>query len=1032
MRTVLWKLLLTVLVAAAQGFPVLASAGDRPTGDRPTGIRPRFVRITMDQGLSNNSVYCLHQDRVGFLWFGTFAGLNRYDGTGFSVHKPGRSAWGDNVPGNLQGSVIFALEEDSEGRLWVGTDGGGLSVYNHALDTFETIRNKPGTGGLPADRIFSLAADPRGGLWIGTGGGGLAHREPVSGAISRIQPPPGLRFSSVRALQVLPDGMVLVGTEDAGLLGYQPATGTFAPIPLAGQPRGGGTVRTLAAGPDHRVWIGTASGAVEELTPGAAAATLALPAGPSAVRALSFDAMGRLWVGYESDGVTILEVSGKRPRIVVRDTSVGNVRALGRDRFGLQWIGLKDGGILSHDPRSERFSRFAMQSVRGLAETRSGDVLAGTDGSGLYRVRTGASAAVREVLPKGYERVYSVLEDRQGQLWVGTDGAGLLRRDPRGRFQSYRRKPSDPGSLSSDVVWALLEDRSGAIWIGTEGGGLDRWNAATETFDHFQHREDDPTSLLGSSVRTLRQAADGKLWIGTWDGGLSRLDPRTATFERFPELADTAVNALLEDSKGRLWVGTGSAGLALLKPDRTFAYTAKKDGLAGDTVTGVLEDANGSIWVATAERLSRFEPATGAIFHYGEEDGLADSECSQNAYLQGRDGLLWVGGPQGLTRFHPDVVRPDIRPPEIVFTKLEAYGAEGPYLVPLRAAKGETPVVDLDWRNTGIRFEAALLDFAAPVRNRYALQVEGLNKDWIPLGEQHGAIIPPLPPGTFTVRVKGADGNGIWSLADATFVIRVRPPFWRHPLGLTVGFLALAGAVGGAMVLRMRSLARKTEILRSYSRHIQEAREEERIAAARDVHDEIGQHLAALNLQAYWVHTHPEAPEPLRTERVGEMLGSISEAMSAVKSVATNLRPIALDALKFDEAVAWYARSFEHRSGIPVTVEISEGFPPVRGGLATALFRVLQEMLTNISRHSGAASATLKLAFAAGAITLECRDDGQGIAPGEAEADDAFGIIGMRERCAAFGGTLYVRGEAGAGTTFLARIPFQEAEEGKD
>ena len=311
MRTILWKLLLTALVAAAQGFPVLASAGDRPTG-----IRPRFVRITMDQGLSNNSVYCLHQDRVGFLWFGTFAGLNRYDGTGFSVYKPGRSAWGDNVPGNLQGSVIFALEEDSEGRLWVGTDGGGLSVYNHALDTFETIRNKPGTGGLPADRIFSLAADPRGGLWIGTGGGGLAHREPVSGAIVRIQPPPGLRFSSVRALQVLPDGMVLVGTEDAGLLGYQPATGTFTPIPLAGQPLGGGTVRTLAAGPDHRVWIGTASGAVEELTPGAAAATLALPAGPSAVRALSFDAMGRLWVGYESDGVTILEVSGKRPRIV--------------------------------------------------------------------------------------------------------------------------------------------------------------------------------------------------------------------------------------------------------------------------------------------------------------------------------------------------------------------------------------------------------------------------------------------------------------------------------------------------------------------------------------------------------------------------------------------------------------------------------------------------------------------------------------------------------------------------------------------
>jgi ligand-binding sensor domain-containing protein/signal transduction histidine kinase len=1024
MRPVLRKFALAVLVAAALVFFHSASAGE------PDG-QPRYVRVTMAQGLSNNSVYCLHQDRVGFLWFGTFAGLNRYDGTGFSVYKPGRSAWGDNLPGNLQGSVIFALEEDTEGRLWVGTDGGGLSVYNHTLDAFETLRSQPGSAGLPVDRIFSLAADPRGGLWIGTGGGGLAHRDAVSGTITRLQPPSSLWFTSVRCLQVQPDGLVLAGTEDAGLVSYNPASNQFRSIPLPELPDDGGTVRALAVGPDHRVWIGTAAGAVDQLAPGASAATTVMPIGHSAVRALSFDNMGRLWVGYESNGLVVLDVSGKDPRIVARDPSAGNVRAIGTDRNGLVWITRKDGGILCHDPRSERFARFPLKSVRGIAETHSGDVLAGTDGSGLYRIRSGASVAERVVLPSGYERIYSVIEDRQGALWIGTDGAGLLRRDSRGRFQSFRRKPSDPDSLSSDVVWALLEDRSGAIWIGTEGGGLDRWNPTTGSFDHFRHREDDPASLLGSSVRTVRESADGRLWIGTWDGGLSRLDPATGRFERFPELADSSVNAVLEDSKGRLWIGTGSAGLALLRPDHTFTYIAKKAGLAGDTVTGVMEDANGSIWVATAERLSRLAPGTGAIFHLGEEDGLADSECSQNAYLQTMNGTLWVGGPKGITRFDPDAVMPDLRPPEVVFTSLEAYGAGGPYRVPLRTSAGKTPVVDLDWRNTGIRFEAAVLDFATPGRNRYAMLIEGLGKDWIPLGEQHGAIIPPLPPGTFTLRVKGSDGNGIWSASDATFSIRVRPPWWRHPATLIVAFLGLAGVAGGGMVLRVRALARRTEILRSYSRHIQEAREEERIGAARDVHDEIGQHLAALNLQAYWVQTHPEAPEPLRTERVVEMLGSITEAMNAVKSVATNLRPIALDALTFGEAVSWYARSFEHRSGIPVAVEISEGFPAVKGGLATSLFRILQEMLTNVSRHSGAANVTIRLSFADGAIQLESHDDGRGIAPEEAEADDSFGIIGMRERCAAFGGTLYVRGGPGEGTTFLARIPFNVAEAGK-
>lgn len=1021
MRSVLRNLILAALVAAVSGLGPSAPASE-------AGGRLRYVRLTMDQGLSNNSVYCLHQDLAGFLWFGTFAGLNRYDGTGFLVHKPGRSVWGDNIPGNLQGSVIFALEEDTSGRLWVGTDGGGLSVYNRATDTFETFRNQPGKDGLPSDRIFSLAADPRGGLWIGLGGGGLAHRDGASGVIRRLEPPPELMFTSVRCLQVQADGVVLAGTEDAGLLQYEPATGRFSQIGLGSHVGGGGTVRALAMGPDHRIWIGMASGALEVLTPGGSRAKQVSLPGTSAVRALAFDGSGRLWVGYESDGFAILDVSSTVARVVHRDPQAGNIRAIGTDRNGLVWLTLKDGGILSHDPRSERFTRFALKSVRGLAETRSGDVLAGTDGTGLFRIRPSTGETAPETLPKGFERVYSVIEDRKGNLWIGTDGMGLLRKDPAGRVEAFQRKAEDPASLASDVVWALLEDRAGSIWIGTEGGGLDRWNPATGGFDHFRHREDDPTSLLGSSVRTIRQASDGRLWIGTWDGGLSRFDPASGRFERYRDLADSSVNALLEDSKGRLWVGTGSAGLALMGLDGRFAYINKKSGLAGDTVTGVMEDSNGSIWVATAERLSRYEPRTETLFHFGEEDGLADSECSQNAYLQARDGSLWVGGPDGLTRFHPDAVPLDTRPPEIVFTHLEAYGAEGPQTVPPMERGGRAPSIDLDWRNTGLRFEAAVLDFTAPKRNRYAMFIEGLGQEWIPLGEQHGAVIPPLPPGSFTIHVKGTDGNGVWTAADATFSVHVRPPLWRHPVALLLGFLGLSGLAGGAMLLRMRSLARKTEILRSYSRHIQEAREEERISAARDVHDEIGQHLAALNLQAYWVQTHPDAPEELRKERMGEMLGSISDAMSAVKSVATNLRPVALDALKFDEAVTWYVRSFAHRSGMAVSLEISDGFPKVKGPLATGLFRVLQEMLTNVSRHSQAGTVVVRLGFSYDSVSVDVTDDGQGIPPGKAEADDSFGIIGMRERCAAFGGRLYVRSAPGEGTQFTARVPFPQPE----
>ncbi|HNX32802.1 MAG TPA: two-component regulator propeller domain-containing protein [Holophaga sp.] len=985
----------------------------------------------MDQGLSHNSVYCIHQDRTGFIWLGTFAGLNRYDGNAFSIYKPGRSETGGNQPGTLKGSVIFALAEDAAGRFWVGTDGGGLSRYDQATDRFTTFRKEPGSGGLPSDRIFSLAPDGKGGLWIGTGGGGLAYRDSGSGAIHRILSPPGMKVASVRCLQVQSDGGVLAGTEDGGLLRYVPSAERFERIALQGHPAGGGTVRALAMGLDHRAWIGTAGGDVEVLEPGASRAASVLSGNPSAVRALAFDAQGRLWVGYESDGIEILDVSGRIPRRLYRDRSLGNVRAVEMDRNGLLWIALKDGGVLSHDPRSERFTRFSLPSVRGMVQTRSGDVLAGTDGSGLFRVQGGRPPFRKEDLPKGFERIYSVIEDRKGRLWIGTDGAGLLRKDPGGSFRVYLRNPRDRSSLSSNVVWALHEDRAGRIWVGTEGGGLDRWDPASDAFIHYTYREDDPASLLGSSVRAVDESADGRLWVGTWDGGLSRFDPATGRFERFPLLADSTVNALLEDSRGRLWVGTGSAGLALLGSKGSFTYVSKKDGLAGDTVNGILEDAEGTLWVATAERLSRYDPATGAILHFGEEDGLADSECSQNAYLRARNGALWIGGPAGITRFFPEAVKPDPHRPEVVLTRVETYGPGGPSRVPL--VPGMAQAIDLDWRNMGLRFQAAVLDFASPARNRYAMRIEGQSDEWLPLDEQHGAVIPPLPPGTFVVRVKGSDGNGVWSTGDATLTVRVRPPFWRHPVAWIAGALGLGAAVWGIMLLRMRALARKTEILRSYSRHIQEAREEERISAARDVHDEIGQHLAALNLQAYWVQTHPDAPEAQRKERMGEILESISEAMNAVKTVATNLRPIALDALAFDEAVSWYIRSFEHRGGAAVSVEIAEGFPKVKGAPAIALFRVLQEMLTNVSRHARATKVAVRLGYTAGTLSLEVADDGTGITPGQAEADDSFGIIGMRERCAAFGGELQVRGVPGAGSTFSARIPFplQETSAGR-
>jgi signal transduction histidine kinase len=306
------------------------------------------------------------------------------------------------------------------------------------------------------------------------------------------------------------------------------------------------------------------------------------------------------------------------------------------------------------------------------------------------------------------------------------------------------------------------------------------------------------------------------------------------------------------------------------------------------------------------------------------------------------------------------------------------------------------------------------------------MRLEGPRRGWTDLGFHNVGTIAPLMPGSYLLRVKGANGNGVWNEEGASLSILVHPPFWSAWWFRMIAIGAALALVAGGIVIRVRSLHRRNALLVNFSRHVEAAREEERIAAAREVHDEIGQHLAALNIQAYWLRDHPDAVPAQRGERIGEMLGSISDAMGAVKSVATKLRPVALDALAFDEALRWYLGSFEARSGIRTSIEIGEGAPKIGEPLATALFRVVQEMLTNALRHSGARSLALRFVVEGDNLLLEVRDDGVGIDPGRAEAEDSFGIIGMRERCAAFRGSLEVSCPPGGGAAFAARIPLAE------
>ncbi len=999
----------------------------------PSGLR--YYSLGISAGLANSSVYCIRQDSRGLMWFGTFGGLSRWDGETFTTWRPRPDQ------ASLSASVIFSLME-GDGCLWVATDGGGLSRFDMVTEGWSTWRADPADPGrLSSDRVFALGRDAEGRIWAGSADGVVNILDPKSGKVLRLWPPDvsgGDRVpaSPVRCIARTLDGTMWVGTEGSGLIEVTPGFRAIGHTHEAGNPAslGSDTVRSLLVDSKGRLWIGLGNGSVD-LRSGAGFEHASLPPGGAprqAVRALGEDDSGTIWVGWAEAGIGTID-PGTGALSLPGPQGAANVRALYRDRSGLMWAGLKDGGARAYNPRSAAFSRHEtmvdgtrLRGLRGLAETHDGKILAGTDGLGLVELdrRDGSVRTVPGTGKTGDERkVYAVSVAKDSTIWYGTDGAGLFALSPGGKLRQWRHG-EEPGSLGSNVVWCILEEADGGLWIGTEGGGLDWLAPGSDSFVHHRPDPFSPSSLRGASVRSVFRDSKKRLWVATWDGGISRLLEDGKTFVSYgPEagkagsLADSSVNAIFEDSARRIWIGTGGAGLERFDEARgLFERIGEEEGLAAATVNGIVESAGGELWISTQIGLSRWIPDSGTWLSYGLEDGLAGAELSQNSYLRARDGSLWFGGPEGLSSFDPAAIDTRAAPPSVAITAVVAHGSG----LVRRRANGD---LVLDWRNAGLSFTIGVLDYVAPDRNRYAMRIEGRQANWTQLGHVNTGYIAPLAPGTWVLAATGSDGNGIWSQSAARLSIQVVAPFWLTPAFGALVALVLGAGVASLILFRIRTLHARNALLVKFSRHIELAREEERTDAAREVHDGIGQHLVVLNLQAFWLASHPDASSEERAPRVDEMRDSISRAMAEVKNVATKFRPVALDSLSVAETVRWYARDFGRRTGIQAAVEVAGDFPQCGDEAATALFRVLQEALSNVARHAGPCQVRVELRVEGGDAVLEISDDGVGLPEGVDRAEDSFGLIGMRERCASLGGGIRISGSPGAGTRLLATLP---------
>jgi PAS domain S-box-containing protein len=843
-----WRLGLLLLFL----FSGLGGSGSAAVRDEE--ISNSFVRLSIQDGLSQGSGLSIIQDRRGFIWIGTEDGLNRYDGYRFRVYRPSED------PSSLSNNSANVLFEDSQGVLWVGTNS-GLNRYNRDLDNFTRFFNNPRDPlSLSHNAVYSISEDRAGAIWVGTEGGLNAFDRKTEKFTRYVRGSTDLAASDRRGIRAVVEdrtGLLWMATF-GGLHAFEPKTGKmtrYVHDPSDPGSLSGDRVTALFDDPDGMLWVGTEGAGLNALDRKTGRFTRYLhdynrPRSLShgnvyAVRRLR---SGTLLVATYS-GLNVFDEK-RGDFTVIRNNpadpaslSIDYVTSLLEDRSGVLWIGTQGRGLNKFVPGLKKFQLYQRQpndprglvsdSVRSLAEDAAGNLWIATEDRGLdYWDRTTGTHSYLQNNPRdpsglSSNATYILRMDQGGVIWIGTLGGGLNRYDPKTRtFAHFRHNPKNPGSLSSDSVRGLCVDRKGTVWVGTEGGGLNKFVPGKNEFVHYVNDPARPDSLSHNTARTIFEDRTGGLWVGTFGGGLNKFDPEKGTFVqyRFREadpksLSNDFVMSINEDSAGNLWIGTVGGLNKFDRRTETFTSFMEKDGLPNNTIYAVLVDDQDQLWVSSNKGLARFNPVTRAVKAFDIIDGLQSNEFTGGACFRTRAGEMFFAGADGLNGFFPGRTTENAQPPDVVLTDFQIDnksvlpGKETNGRIILAKAITETEAIKLFQRDRLISFEFAALHYVAPEKNRVAYRMEGLEEDWIEPTDRRFVSYTNLPAGSYTFRVKASNNDGVWNESGIAVQIRVVPPVWKAWwfLGL-IGFtvVSLIVAVVGTRVRRIR---RRTVLL---------------------------------------------------------------------------------------------------------------------------------------------------------------------------------------------------------------------------
>ena len=720
------------------------------------------------RSIRSNSIYTIYRDLEGTLWIGTLGGgLCSYDPDidGFRYHELG-----------LSKNNVRSIRQDADSSFWIGTNS-GLVNFDPVSGRKKIYAYESGNPFTPGDNsITALDIDYQGNIWIGTQRGGLNMFERSTEKFLRFPRintgNDSLLLEEVTHLEFSGQNTLLIGTKNHGLLELNTANHAFKLLindknkPAIREELNFTTVNALFPENDSIYWVGMLGGGllkynVRQGTFVSSFQDEEIPFSLSrnAVSSVFVDQQDNLWVGTIDGGLNFSNHDRKDFDFFTHQAtdpgslSRSSVLSVLEDSKQNIWVGTDEGGLNVKPPWSDEFRRF-----------RSG----GDD----------EHATIHHVIT-------SLCEDHHGNIVIGTPSNGISVYHPDSdQFTHYTAENS---GLKNNWIFTLMEDAGGRLWLGTNGGGLIHFDLESGSSEQFLFNIDDMSSISNDYVTCIAESGDSAMWVGTWEG-LNHFDRENQVFRRYfysaaypHSLPNNGITCMYMDSKLNFWVGTYS-GLGLYDPrvDGFISFT-EREGLPNNVVAAIEEDKQGYLWISTYNGLSKLNMADTSFTNFDLGEEVSGNQFTIRSSTKSSDGDLYFGNINGLYRIQPDRLKVDSSDARVVLTDFKLFNKSVVIdsISPLATSIMQSKEVSLKHFQHSFSIDFVSINFNVSAQSDYRYILEGFDPDWINDPPARTAVYTNVPPGDYLFRVMASNGDGVWSEQPTTLSIKIIPAFYQ-------------------------------------------------------------------------------------------------------------------------------------------------------------------------------------------------------------------------------------------------------------